>query len=184
MDLSATIPPSSSPSLSSPSDAVKKFSPEPSRPPSWLASPVMSSSLLSLSPPTLRLKLSMLRAESDRASLRTLADAGEHGFGDVPLRADSEPLVSSLLDLAWALATSRERVEPVRRRLQGRKLTSDFFSTGPSTSSLPTSSSSRSLLLLELVSVSLSSIVASGAVTPILIKLASILSTSMVFSVC
>ena len=182
MDLSATITPSSSPSLSSPSDAVKKFSPEPSRPPSWLASLAMSSSLLSLSPPTVRLKLSMLRAERDRASLRTLADAGEHGFGDVPLRADSEPLVSSLLDLAWALATSRERVEPVRRLLQGKK--SAFFSTGPSTSSLPTSSSSRSLLLLELVSVSLSSIVASGAVTPILIKLASILSTSMVFYVC
>ena len=128
----------------------------------------------------------MLSAESDRASFRTLAEAGEHGFGDVPLRADNEPLVSSLLDLAWARATSRERVEPVRRRLQGRKLTSAFsvfLSNGPSTSSLPTSSSSRSLLLLELLSVSLSSMVARGAVTPILMKLASILSTSIVFSV-
>ena len=79
----------------------------------------------------------MLRAERDLASLRTLADAGEHGFAEeAPLSADNEPLVSSLLDLhdnvvsvpvdlykgksphlAWARATSKERVEPVRRLL-------------------------------------------------------------------
>ena len=79
----------------------------------------------------------MLRAERDLASLRTLAEAGEHGFAEeAPLSADNEPLVSSLLDLhddvvsvsvdlykgknahlACARATSKERVEPVRRLL-------------------------------------------------------------------
>ena len=79
----------------------------------------------------------MLRAERDLASLRTLAEAGEHGFAEeAPLSADNEPLVSSLLDLhkyvvsvsvdvykgknphlACARPTSKERVEPVRRLL-------------------------------------------------------------------
>ena len=52
------------------------------------------------SPSTVLLRLSMLRAERDLASLRTLAEAGEHGFAEeAPLNADNEPLVSSLLDL-------------------------------------------------------------------------------------
>ena len=52
------------------------------------------------SPSTVLLRLSMLRAERDLASLRTLAEAGEHGFAEeAPLSADNEPFVSSLLDL-------------------------------------------------------------------------------------